>query len=170
MAKALPINFNPYGPPTFYGKAPVQNEVILTQEKSEEIYSGHVLEETDTHRRVIEVDHDYGGCYYESDSRSIECKIVTYRKDHVPNAQYEKALAKFEKEKATYDKQVAQWQEHKKMYAAKQREKAAKAKKTREANEKALYLKLKEKFEIDNKQDTKKQDTKKQGPFDIRIR
>ena len=151
MAKSLPINFNPYGPPTFYGKAPVQNEVILTKEKSEAIYCGHVLSETDTHRTVIEYDHDYDGCYYESDSPSIECNIITYRKDYVPNAQYEKALAKFEKAKEIHDKQVSQWAEHKKMYDAKQADKASKVKKTREANEKALYLKLKKKFDKEEK-------------------
>lgn len=147
MAKALPINFNPYGPPTFYGTAPVKNEVILTKEKSEDISCGYVLEETDTYRKVIEYDHSYDGCYYESDSPSIECEIVTYRKDHVPDAQYEKALSIYNKQKAAYDKSVAQWQEHKKMYDANQREKASKAKKTREDNEKALYLKLKKKFD-----------------------
>ena len=48
---------------------------------------------------------------------------------------------------------VCVWQlGHKKMYDAKQLEKASKAKKTREANEKALYLKLKKKFDkIDSK-------------------
>lgn len=149
MKRKLPTNFNPYGPPAFYQTPPKQHDINLIEEKSEIISYGYVLEETDTHRTVIQFENDYGGCYYESDSPSVECKIVTYRKEPVPNAQYEKALEKFNKAKELYDKKLAEWYEYKKVYDAQQAEKALKAKNTRQAKEKALYLRLKKKYDKD---------------------
>jgi hypothetical protein len=41
---------------------------------------GHTVFENDDIQVVVSAEIDYGGCFYESDSPSIEMKVTTYKK------------------------------------------------------------------------------------------
>jgi len=135
--------FNPHSKPYFQKEKPKEN-LPPSLIKSESIYDGYILEETEDYIKKIRIDSElnYDSCYYSSDTPSIDTKIYieTFSKKTIPNPNFEKEKEKYDKEYAQYKKELKEWNELKKIYDEEERIK-------NEEREKKLLLALKKKYE-----------------------
>lgn len=57
-------------------------ELVLTEVSRKRYYEGEVIYENEDTVSYMEIEKNYGGCYYEGDEPSIETYIVLYKKSY----------------------------------------------------------------------------------------
>lgn len=88
-------------------------EIPSLKELKREYYrdSSILIEETETTVTYLEWELDYGGCYYEGDSPSIQVDRVTYSKEMMPNPRYKTDLKFYNSAKRNYEKRLARYEQ-----------------------------------------------------------
>lgn len=141
MAKEkFPKGWSQNSPPYFYGNKPKKIIPAYTELSNVRVYDGDELTLEPDRRYRIALDTDYSGCYYSSDTPSIEARLIGFSEEDIENPNYDSELRKYNREKKKHQEELEEWNKWKVVWDAEQE-------KAKEIAERKKLQELKAKYE-----------------------
>ncbi len=141
MAKSkYPKEFHATWPPKLYTQKPNKTIPAYSELSKVRVSDGDELIFEEGRRYKLSLDHDYGCCYYPSDTPSIEAYLIEFSEEDIENPNYKSELRRYNKDKKKHSEDLAEW---KKWKAVWDKEKSD----AREAAERKKLEELKAKYE-----------------------